>query len=65
MRDARQWAHTRFIGHYLHSKITGKFISPEELVPLLFDDKKSTLPKAAPITKEEVKDFEQKWLTKK
>ena len=64
LRIDREWEHTRFLGSYLHSKLEGKITTPEKLMPLIFDEDRPELnqKEVKKITKQDVKDFEEKWL---
>lgn len=65
LRIDREWEQTRFIASYLHSQLEGKVITPEKLMPLVFDadnSKSKNFKEAEPISKQDVVDFEKKWL---
>lgn len=64
LRLERQWEHTRYLAHYLYAQVTGKPKSPKKLIPLIFDNDHNE-EKVKPVTKQEVEEFERKWLRKK
>lgn len=63
-RLERLWEHTRFLGAYLHTELSGKVIEPEKLHPMIFDiiEPEKEAEKEEPMTKEEVEKFTKKWL---
>lgn len=66
LRIDREWEQTRFLGSYLHSQLEGKVTTPEKLMPLVFDEENPNIQKFKeknkPLTKQDVIDFEKKWL---
>ena len=66
LRIDRDWEQTRLVASYLHSQAEGKVMSPEKLMPLIFDEENLSIQKSKekskPLTKQDVKDFEEKWL---
>lgn len=66
LRIEREWEHTRLIASYMHTQAEGKVITPEKLMPLTFDEENPSIikskEKSKPLTKQDVKDFEEKWL---
>lgn len=65
LRIDREWEQTRFIAAYLHTRLSGKVMTPEKLRPTIFDKdkkKRGDFKEADPITKQDVLDFQEKWL---
>jgi len=64
LRLDREWANTRYLGHFLHAMVTHKGISPSELMPLQFDEDgpEEVNKQHKKITKEDKEAFEKKWL---
>ena len=66
LRIEREWEQTRVIASYLHTQSEGKVMTPEKLMPLTFDEENPSIikskEKSKPLTKQDVLDFEKKWL---